>query len=165
MRVESPSSPRERCSVSTVRRSIISMRDSNSIKKDEKYIPHFRRTELFPSGGGKPAGKEGAQHSPRDVHSISHLSPPYPPSGCCMNSHITPKQTGTDLYPTENTFSGDPEKMFKLGRARPSLNICAPKPRERGPRLDSVPVGFDAFLVREGGGILTPRETCTLSHV
>ena len=63
MRVESPSSPRERRSVSTVRRSIISMRDSNSIKKDEKYIPHFRRTELFTSGGGTPEGKEGGQYS------------------------------------------------------------------------------------------------------
>ena len=40
------------------------MRDSNFIKKDEKCIPHFRRTALFPSGGGKPEGKEGEQHSP-----------------------------------------------------------------------------------------------------
>ena len=39
------------------------MRDPNFIKKDEKYIPHFRRTELFPSGGGKPEGKEGEQYS------------------------------------------------------------------------------------------------------
>ena len=29
-----------------------------------------------------------------------------------MISRITPKQTGTDLNPTENTFGGDPEKMF-----------------------------------------------------
>ena len=73
MRVESPSSPRERRSVSTVCRSIISMRDSNFIKKDEKHIPHFRRTALFTSGGGIPEGKVGAQHSPRDVHSILML--------------------------------------------------------------------------------------------
>ena len=33
-------------------------------QKDEKYIPHFRRTELFTSGGGKPEGKEGEQHFP-----------------------------------------------------------------------------------------------------
>ena len=78
MRVESPSSPRERRSVSTVRRLIISMRDSNVIKKDEKYIPHFKRTELFSSGGGKPEGKEGEQYSPRDVHSISYLSTTQP---------------------------------------------------------------------------------------
>ena len=39
------------------------MRDSNFIKKDEKYIPHFRRTVLFTSGGGKPEGKEGEQYS------------------------------------------------------------------------------------------------------
>ena len=71
MRVESPSSPRERRSVYTVRRLIISMRDSNFIKKDEKHIPHFRRTELFPSGGGKPEGKEGEQYSHvRDVHPV-----------------------------------------------------------------------------------------------
>ena len=49
------------------------MRNSNFIKKDEKYIPHIRRTEPFPSGGGKPEGKEGEQHSPRDVHSILML--------------------------------------------------------------------------------------------
>ena len=47
----------------TVRRSIIFMRDSNFIKKDEKHTPHFRRTALFPSGGGKPEGKEGEQYS------------------------------------------------------------------------------------------------------
>ena len=76
-----------------------------------------------------------------------------------MNSRITPKQTGTDLNPTENTFGGDPEnltppKILSAGtpkkcstRTHPSeLNICAPKPRERGPRLDPVPVGFNAFL-------------------
>ena len=49
------------------------MRDSNFIKKDEKYIPHFRRTALFTSGGGKPEGKEGVQYSHvRDAHFISH---------------------------------------------------------------------------------------------
>ena len=47
---------------------------------DEKYIPHFRRTELFPSGGGKPEGKEGEQHSHvRDTTSISRLSTTKPP--------------------------------------------------------------------------------------
>ena len=35
------------------------MRDSNFIKKDEKCIPHFRRPELFPSGGGKPEWEGG----------------------------------------------------------------------------------------------------------
>ena len=38
------------------------MRDSNFIKKDEKHIPHFRRINLFPSGGGKPEGKVGVQY-------------------------------------------------------------------------------------------------------
>ena len=68
----------ERRSVYSVRRSIISMRYLNFIKKDEKSIPHFRRIALFPSGGGKPEGKEGEQHSPRDVHSIPRLSPMKP---------------------------------------------------------------------------------------
>ena len=58
MRVESPSSPRERRSVSTVRRSIIFMRDSNCIKKNEKYIPHFRRTVPY-SEWGRKARREG----------------------------------------------------------------------------------------------------------
>ena len=59
-----------------------------------------------------PEGLEGEQHSPRDVHFISRLSTPQPPSECCMSSRKTPKQTGTGLNPTENTFGGDPEKMF-----------------------------------------------------
>ena len=29
----------------------------------KKYIPHFRRTELFSSGGGVPEGRRGEQHS------------------------------------------------------------------------------------------------------
>ena len=37
-----------------------------------------------------------------------------------MNSRITPKQTGTGLNPAESIFGGDPEKMFILGRIRPS---------------------------------------------
>ena len=46
----------------------------------------------------------------------------------------------------------------------PELNICAPKPHQRcGPRLYPVPVGFNAFLVLEGGVIhATARE---MSHV
>ena len=55
----------ERCSVNTVRRSIISMRNSNSIKKDEKYIPHFRRTAL--SKGSPPnVYSEGEKEQPCD---------------------------------------------------------------------------------------------------
>ena len=93
--------------------------------------------------------KEGEQYSHvKDVHSISPSSSPHPPSGCCMSVRITPKQMGTELNPTENTFGGDPEKMFILGRTPPRLNICAPKPRRRGPRLDPVPICFNAFLFR-----------------
>ena len=88
MRAESPSSPRERRSVYTVRRSIISMRYLNFIKKDEKHIPHFRRTALFPSGGGKPEGKEGEQLSPRDVYSISRLSTTKPAGRGSQYFHV-----------------------------------------------------------------------------
>ena len=56
---------------------------------------------------------------------------------------------GTDLNPTENTFGGDPEKNVHSRTHLSELNICAPMPRERVPRLDPVPVGFNAFLVRE----------------
>ena len=56
---------------------------------------------------------------------------------------------GTDLNPTENAFGGDPEKMFKWGKQRPHLNICAPKPHRRwGPRLYPVPYCPNAFLFR-----------------
>ena len=70
MRVESPSSPHERRLVSIVRRLIISMRNLNFIKKDEKYIPHFMRIVPYSEWGRSPEGEEGEQHSPRDVHSI-----------------------------------------------------------------------------------------------
>ena len=39
------------------------MRDSNSIKKNEKYIPHFRRSELYFEWGRSPEGEEGEQYS------------------------------------------------------------------------------------------------------
>ena len=52
---------------------------------------------------------------------------------------------------------GDPEKMFKRARERSRLNIYACK------KLNPVPVGFNAFLVLEGGVIhATARE---MSHV
>ena len=55
----------ERRSVYSVRRSIISMRDSNSIKKDETHIPHFRRTAL--SKGSPPnVYSEGEKEQPCD---------------------------------------------------------------------------------------------------
>ena len=62
----------ERRSVYSVRRSIISMRDSNSIKKNEKYIPHFRRSELYFEWGRSPEGEEGEQYSHvRRLHSLN----------------------------------------------------------------------------------------------
>ena len=86
------------------------MRDPNSIKKDEKYIPHFRRIVPYSEWGRSPVGEEGEQHSPRDAHSISRLITPQPPNGCCMGSRMIPKQTETDLYPTENAFGETPKR-------------------------------------------------------
>ena len=75
---------------------------------------------MFRVGEESPKGRRGS-NIPRETCTLfSPPSPPHPPSGCCMSSRITPKQTGTDLDPTENTFGGDPEKMFKLGRICPS---------------------------------------------
>ena len=54
------------------------MRNLNFIKKDEKYIPHFRRIVPYSEWGRSPEGEEGEQHSPRDVHSISRLNTTYP---------------------------------------------------------------------------------------
>ena len=85
--VESPSSPRERCSVYTVRRSIISMRDSNFIKKDVKNIPHFRRIVPY-SERGRNARREGggtilpcqgrAPYFTFEHDALSALPPPTP---------------------------------------------------------------------------------------
>ena len=35
-------------------------------------------------------------------------------------------------------------------------------PRERGPRLDPVPIGFNTFLFRVGGGTILPCQGRTL---
>ena len=89
-------------------------------QNDEKFIPHFRRTELFPSGGGKPEGKEGEQYSHvGDVHLIPRLSTPNPPNERCMSARVTPKQTGTDLNPAESIFGG-----VNLIQMRASVHKC-----------------------------------------
>ena len=81
----------------------------NPIKKDEKYIPHFRRTALFPSGGGTPEGKEGEQYSNvRDVHPVL-TSEPAAPSERVLHEFAYNSET-----------NGDGVKMFILGRTRPS---------------------------------------------
>ena len=85
------------------------MRDSNFIKKDEKYIPHFRRITLFPSGGGKPEGKEGEQYS--------HVR------GCTPYFTFEPAATSERVlhecaYNSET--NGDGVKMFKHVRTRTS---------------------------------------------
>ena len=85
------------------------MRDSNSIKKNEKYIPHVRGTALFTSGGGIPEGKEGEQYfHVRDVHPISRLS-----------THAASERVLHEFTYNSET-NGDGVKMFNLGRTRPS---------------------------------------------
>ena len=85
------------------------MRDSNSIKKEEKYIPHFRRTALFPSGGGKPEGKEGEQHSHVRGRTLKSTLEYNPHSEQVLNEFAYNSET-----------NGDGVKTFKLGRIRPS---------------------------------------------
>ena len=55
-----------------------------------------------PEGGGTILPCQGTDAL------FSSLITLHSPSGCCMNSRINPKQTGTGLNPTENTFGGDP---------------------------------------------------------
>ena len=77
------------------------MRDSNFIKKDEKYIPHFRRTALFPSGGGIPEGKEGEQYSRvRDVHPV------------LIFNHAAPYERVLHEFAYNSETNGDGVKMF-----------------------------------------------------
>ncbi len=85
------------------------MRDSNFIKKDEKHIPHFRRTELFPSGGGKPEGKEGEQYSHVRGRTPVFIFEPAVPSERVLHECAYNSET-----------NGDRVKMFILGRTRPS---------------------------------------------
>ena len=122
VRVESPSSPRERRSVNTVRRSIISMRDSNFIKKDKKHIPHFRRTELFPSGGGKPEGKEGEQYS-----------------------HVRGRQLIL-FYEHDATFERAPPRRTAYSerpraRRKPAERVSSPPPKKTG-KAGAMPSPF-----------------------
>ena len=84
------------------------MRNSNFFKKNEKYIPHFRRTALFTSGGGIPEGKEGEQYSPRDVHFI------------LTSEHDALSARVLHDFAYNSETNGDGVKMFKLGRIRPS---------------------------------------------
>ena len=70
-----------------------------------------------------------------------------------FDSRITPKQMGTDLNPTENTFGRDPEKMSNEGQNVSLLDICAPKPcRRRVPPALPRPHWFQhvPVLVKEG---------------
>ena len=61
-------------------------------------------------------------------------------------NHAAPYERVLHEFAYNSETNGDGVKMFKLGRTRPSLNIYAPMPRKRGPRLDPVPIGFNAFL-------------------
>ena len=105
MRVESPSSPHERRSVSTVRRLNKRVRDSNYFKRSfhkganrafmKKLVPHFRRSELYFEWGRSPEGEEGEQYSPRDVYSISRLITPNTPSECYLSFRLTDPEGAT----------------------------------------------------------------------
>ena len=68
------SSARAGFSVSTVRRSIMSVRDSNFFSRGGKLVPHFRRTALFRTRGRK-ARREGGGilTHPRDERFESRL--------------------------------------------------------------------------------------------
>ena len=83
--------------------------------------------------------KEGEQYS--------HVSETYTPVR--IFNHAAHSERVLHEFTYNSETNGDGVKMFKLGRIRPSLNICAPEPRRRGPRLDPVPIGFNTFLVRE----------------
>ena len=121
------------------------MRDSNSIKKEEKHIPHFRRTELFPSGGGKPEGKEGEQYSHvRGLHSFSPSSPPHSPSGCCLQERSHPLPVTLTLSFGCRTRKRNPCKglAYLIVRAPPICPMRKSMIFPRGPRVGA----FDAVM-------------------
>ena len=78
-------------------------------QKDEKYIPHFRRTELFSSGGGIPEGKEGEQYSHVRGRTLKSTLEYNPHSERALHDFAYNSET-----------NGDGVKTFKLGRIRPS---------------------------------------------
>ena len=85
------------------------MRYSNFIKNDKKYIPHFRRTAFFTSGGGKPEGKEGAQYS-----HVRGRAPYF------TFEHDETSERVLYEFTYNSETNGDGVKMFILGRIRPS---------------------------------------------
>ena len=85
------------------------MRYLNFIKKDEKSIPHFRRIALFPSGGGKPEGKEGEQHFHVRGRMPVFIYEPAAPFEQVLHECAYNSET-----------NGDGLKMFILGRICPS---------------------------------------------
>ena len=149
MRVESPSSPRERCSVSAVRRSIISMRDSNFIKKDEKNIPHFRRTALFPSGGGKPEGKVGEQYS----HVRGHA--PY-----FMFEHDETRRKGVSNTPMSGDETFPEGKVGEQHSPRDVHSISLSSTMKPAGRGNNTSMSGDAHSIQR----LSARHLCTKPH-
>ena len=105
----------------------------------KKLVPHFRRSELYFEWGRSPEGEVGEQHSPRDVHPISRLNTTYPLSNVFEFTY-------------NSETNGDGAEMFKRARERSRLNIYACK------KLNPVPVSFNTFLVREGGGTILPCQ-------
>ena len=94
----------------------------------------MRGVQPFRHGGGKPEGKEGVQHYHVRGRNPINL---YSPRALVRVFLLYPGQMGTG------------QKCSNLGRQRPYLNICAPKPHRRwGPRLYPVPYCPNAFLFR-----------------
>ena len=85
------------------------MRDSNSIKKDEKYIPHFRRTVPYSEWGRSPEGEEGEQYS-----NVKGRTPVF------IYEHAAPSERVLHEFAYNSETNGDGVKMFKLGRNCPS---------------------------------------------
>ncbi len=77
------------------------------------------------------------------LHSNGGVQHTHSRSGCVERMYELRNKRGRILTPPKILSAGTPEKMFKLRRSRPSLNICAPKPHQRcGPRLDPRPRWF-----------------------
>ena len=69
------SSARAGFSVSTVRRSIMLVRDTNFFQKAESQFRILGGLHSFGHGGGKPEGKEGGIKITRETNSLFEASP------------------------------------------------------------------------------------------
>ena len=96
--------------------------------------------------------------APREKSEIFPAGTPYEIAECRTEgpaiaalraNRVAPKVSPEMVGPLLRGNDRGPRRKNVQTRAYPSeLNICAPMPRERGPRLDPVPVGFNTFLFR-----------------